>query len=56
MVHALDRYLPKVDGLHRTDPHGGLYVWLTLPTGVNTSRTGDMFKTAIEPRRDVRAG
>jgi len=48
MVRALDRYLPKVAGLHRTDPHGGLYVWLTFPVGVNTSRTGEMFQTAVQ--------
>lgn len=47
MTRALDHYLPKVNGLHRTDPHGGLYVWLTLPDGVNTSRTGEMFTTAV---------
>jgi 2-aminoadipate transaminase len=47
MVQSLDRYLPKVPGLHRTDPHGGLYVWLSLPGGVNTSRNADMFRTAV---------
>jgi 2-aminoadipate transaminase len=48
MTHALDNYLPKVDGLHRTDPHGGLYVWLTLPPTFDTSRYGTFFKTAVE--------
>ncbi len=28
MLTALDEYLP---GLHRTEPNGGFYVWLTLP-------------------------
>jgi 2-aminoadipate transaminase len=48
MTKALDHYLPKNAGLHRTHPHGGLYVWLTLPVGFDTSRTGQMFKTAVD--------
>lgn len=48
MTGALDRYLPKHDGLHRTNPHGGLYVWMTLPTNIDTSRDSTMFKTAID--------
>ncbi|HEV7299449.1 MAG TPA: PLP-dependent aminotransferase family protein [Tepidisphaeraceae bacterium] len=48
MTGALDRYLPKAAGLHRTHPHGGLYVWLTLPVGINTSRDSDFFRTAVE--------
>jgi 2-aminoadipate transaminase len=48
MVRALDANLPEHAGIHRTDPHGGLYVWLTLPASINTSRTGPLFKKAVE--------
>jgi 2-aminoadipate transaminase len=35
-------------GVRWTRPAGGLYVWLTLPTGVDTSRTGPLFATALD--------
>ncbi|HYO10899.1 MAG TPA: PLP-dependent aminotransferase family protein [Tepidisphaeraceae bacterium] len=47
MLGALERYMPKADGLHWTRPAGGLYVWLTLPEGIDTSRDG-MFPAAVE--------
>ncbi len=47
MLDALQRYMPKHDGLHWTRPAGGLYVWLTLPESINTSR-GGMFEKAVE--------
>ena len=47
MLDALERYTPKHDGLHWTRPAGGLYVWLTLPESINTSR-GGMFEKAVE--------
>jgi 2-aminoadipate transaminase len=47
MLDALERYMPKHDGLHWTRPAGGLYVWLTLPESIDTSR-GGMFEKAVE--------
>jgi 2-aminoadipate transaminase len=47
MLDALERYMPKHPGLHWTRPTGGLYVWLTLPESVNTSR-GGMFEKAVD--------
>ncbi|MEA2710606.1 MAG: 2-aminoadipate transaminase [Phycisphaerales bacterium] len=47
MLDALERYMPKHDGLHWTRPTGGLYVWLTLPTSIDTSR-GGMFEKAVD--------
>jgi 2-aminoadipate transaminase len=29
-------------------PHGGLYVWVTLPEGMDTSRHGKLFAAALE--------
>ncbi|MDB5294687.1 MAG: PLP-dependent aminotransferase family protein [Phycisphaerales bacterium] len=35
---------PRISWTH---PNGGLYVWLTLPPGVDTSRTGPLFPAAV---------
>jgi 2-aminoadipate transaminase len=47
MLDALERYMPKHDQLHWTRPRGGLYVWLTLPESIDTSR-GGMFERAVD--------
>jgi 2-aminoadipate transaminase len=47
MVRSLEKYMPKADGLHWTNPGGGLYVWLTLPESIDTSRQG-MFQQAVD--------
>jgi 2-aminoadipate transaminase len=47
MLESLDRYMPKAEGLHWTHPSGGLYVWVTLPESINTSR-GGMFEAAVD--------
>lgn len=45
MLEALDRYMPKVDGLSWTKPEGGLFLWVRLPEGADTER---MFLRALE--------
>jgi 2-aminoadipate transaminase len=49
MVSAVRKYLvgayPDVRYVH---PHGGLYVWVTLPEGIDTSRSGKLFSAALE--------
>jgi DNA-binding transcriptional MocR family regulator len=40
--------MAKHPEIHWTHPHGGLYVWLTLPQSINTSRTGEMFGLCID--------
>jgi 2-aminoadipate transaminase len=47
MVAALKRMMPNRADLHWTHPHGGLYVWMTLPESLDTSRGGPMFAAAI---------
>ncbi len=47
MLAALDRYMPKTAGLHWTHPHGGLYVWLTLPPEVDASRDSALFRACV---------
>lgn len=46
MLRELDEKMPDIDGLHWTKPEGGLFLWLSMPEGYDT--TGDMMKRAIE--------
>ena len=48
VLGALDRFMPKAPGLTWTHPHGGLYVWLTLPEGFDTSRSSAMFRECVD--------
>jgi 2-aminoadipate transaminase len=48
MLASLQRFMPKDAGIHWTHPHGGLYVWLTLPDHFDTSRTSPLFGACIE--------
>ena len=45
MLNKLDEYMPKGKGLKWTKPDGGLFLWLTCPTDLNTE---DMFYDAIK--------
>lgn len=36
MLQALEAYMPE--GVHWTHPKGGLFLWMTLPEGVDTSK------------------
>ena len=48
MLAALDQLLPHEEaGITWTRPHGGLYVWVTLPPHFDTSRGGPMFDACI---------
>ncbi|MFO0909173.1 MAG: PLP-dependent aminotransferase family protein [Isosphaeraceae bacterium] len=46
-LEALDRYLGSVEGVHWTHPNGGLYVWLTLPEGVETGLSSPLFQRCL---------
>lgn len=49
MLNALDRHMPAgVAGVTWTQPTGGLYVWLTFPQHVSTSRGGGLFEACLE--------
>jgi 2-aminoadipate transaminase len=45
---ALQEHFADIDGVTWTDPTGGLYVWLTLPEAIDTSRPGPLFGHAIK--------
>lgn len=38
MVRALERWIPQNSGITWTVPGGGLYLWMTLPEGVDVDR------------------
>jgi len=45
---ALSKYMAETDDLHWTHPEGGIYVWLTLPPRVDTSREGKLFERCVK--------
>jgi hypothetical protein len=45
MLAALARHMP--DGVHWTRPEGGMFIWLTLPRGMDA---GDLLARAIEEK------
>jgi 2-aminoadipate transaminase len=51
MLAALKKYMPAHDDVQWTHPLGGLYIWLSLPKDVDTSRVGGMFDECL--RRGV---
>ena len=48
MFAVLEEYMPPVPGLSWTEPNGGLYVWLSLPAGFDTSRGAAMVAECVE--------
>ena len=47
MLSALTRCMPPGGGATWTKPDGGLYVWVTLPEEVDTSRGSAMFRACV---------
>lgn len=47
MLEALNEYVGNLDGVSWTHPSGGLYVWLTLPEGVDTGLAGPFFQRCV---------
>lgn len=47
MLDALEKHMPKREGIQWTHPDGGLFVWLTLPEGIDTE---EMFPRALEKK------
>ena len=48
MLEALDTHLGGREGIAWTRPTGGLYVWLTLPPGADTSPDGPLWTAAMD--------
>jgi 2-aminoadipate transaminase len=47
MLAALRRHMPAAEGLSWTETHGGLYVWVTLPAHLDTSRGSPLFAECV---------
>ena len=45
MLESMDSAMPKIAGLEWTRPHGGFYVWVTLPKYMDAA---DLFRKAVE--------
>jgi 2-aminoadipate transaminase len=48
MLVALDRDASDLPGVQWRKPTGGLYVWLTLPAGIDASEEGLLWQRAVE--------
>lgn len=46
MLAAADRYFSDIPGVTWVRPHGGLYVWMTLPESVETGFDSPLFRHA----------
>ena len=48
MLAAADKYFTGIPGVSWVHPHGGLYVWMTLPEGVPTGFDSPLFEQATK--------
>jgi 2-aminoadipate transaminase len=48
MIRALQREFGDLPGSRWTNPRGGMFVWLTLPSDVNTGPGGHLTRAAID--------
>jgi 2-aminoadipate transaminase len=49
MVSAISEHFSSLDGtVSWTQPTGGLYVWITLPEGMDTGRDGPLFSRCLK--------
>ena len=47
MLEALEEHLGAVEGVSWTRPSGGLFVWLTLPEGLDAGLSGPLFQKCL---------
>jgi 2-aminoadipate transaminase len=47
MLAAAERYFSELEGVSWHHPHGGLYVWMSLPEGIATSFESKLFQIAV---------
>jgi 2-aminoadipate transaminase len=48
MLHAAEKYFSEIPGVRWVRPHGGLYVWMTLPDHVSTGFDSPLFEQAVK--------
>jgi len=51
MLDAADHYFGKIAGVDWVHPHGGLYVWMTLPGSLATGFESPLFRRATQVDR-----
>lgn len=53
MLSAADQYFSDLDGVTWERPDGGLYVWMTLPSEIETGFDSDLFRDATESTKVI---
>lgn len=48
MLRAADEYFADIPGVEWVHPHGGLYVWMTLPADCRTALDSPLFRSASQ--------
>ena len=48
MLAAAEKYFSDIPGVNWVQPHGGLYVWMSLPEGVPTGFDSPLFEQAVK--------
>ncbi len=48
MLAAADQYFADLPGVHWVRPHGGLYVWMSLPEAIETGFDSPLFRHATK--------
>lgn len=48
MLEAAERYFRDIPGVSWIEPHGGLYVWMSLPEGVPAGFESPLFEQAVK--------
>lgn len=51
MLRAAETYFSDIPGVSWVHPHGGLYVWMTLPDSVDTGFQSRLFQRATQAER-----
>ncbi len=51
MLAAADRYFADIPGVSWVHPHGGLYVWMTVPPAIDAGFDGPLFDRATNVER-----
>ncbi len=51
MLNAAQKYFSDIPEVHWMTPHGGLYVWMTLPSHVNTGFKSELFEIATKQKK-----
>jgi len=48
MLAAAEKYFHDLPGVRWVQPHGGLYVWMTLPESIDAGFDGELFRQAVK--------